>query len=328
MPLKNAQYNALMRVYNERQLRHAAELENLKNDVYARVPRYKELKDAVAENASARARARILGNDAQYELLEQENTRLKNELQRVMAANGLSEESFSVRYTCPDCRDTGFVNGEKCHCFVQAAVELLYDQSNIREILKRENFSVLSMEYYEKTNANGGKTQYDYMAEQIAACCDFVKNFDRRAENILFYGPTGTGKTFLSNCIAKALLDTCHSVVYFSAIDLLDLFSRTGFSYDEEDQDQQDQYILESDLLIIDDLGTERVNRFTLEKLFYTINERLARQKSTIISTNLTPGALRDEYTERIASRILSNYELIQLAGEDIRIKKRFGREK
>ena len=131
MPLKNAQYNALMRVYNERQLRHAAELENLKNDVYARVPRYKELKDAVAENASARARARILGNDAQYELLEQENTRLKNELQRVMAANGLSEESFSVRYTCPDCRDTGFVNGEKCHCFVQAAVELLYDMSLI-----------------------------------------------------------------------------------------------------------------------------------------------------------------------------------------------------
>lgn len=325
MPLKNTQYNALMRVYNERQHRLSRELEALKADVYARVPRYKELKDAIAGNAAARARARIMRNDALYAELEQENLLLKNELASVMAANGLSEDSFELHYTCPDCKDTGFINGEKCHCFVQAAVELLYDQSNIREILKRENFSSLSMEYYEKSSANGTKTQYDYMAEKISQCCDFVKNFDRRAENILFYGPTGTGKTFLSNCIAKALLDTCHSVVYFSAIDLLELFSRTGFSYDEEDQDQQDQYILESDLLIIDDLGTERVNRFTIEKLFYTINERLARQKSTIISTNLTPGALRDEYTERIASRILSNYELIQLAGDDIRIKKRFG---
>lgn len=327
MPLKNSQYNALMRAYNEKQARAAQDLDARREQLYLDVPELKTLRDALAENATARARARIT-KSADYDALVREAEALKARRDALQKAAGLGEEGLVPRYECPVCRDTGYVGNNKCRCFIRAAVELLYDQSNIRDILAKENFDSLSMVYYDRSARDGKRSQYDYMQEKIDYCRSFAENFDEAPGSLLFSGPTGTGKTFLSNCIAKALIDSCHSVVYFSAVDLFERFSKNAFDRYEEDEEpeQLDQYVLESDLLIIDDLGTELINRFTVEKLFYIINERVVRHRSTIISTNLTPGALRDEYTERIASRILSNYELIQFSGEDIRIKKRFGR--
>ena len=163
------------------------------------------------------------------------------------------------------------------------------------------------------------------MKEVIAYCRHYAETFGSHHENILFTGMTGVGKTFLSNCIAKAVLDRCHSVVYLTSIQLFEIFSKSTFTQDGTDTDI-DRYILESELLIIDDLGTELYNSFTTSKLFYCINERLSAGKPTIISTNLKPAELRDIYSERIASRLLGYYHLIPLFGEDIRIQKKFHR--
>ena len=328
MPLKNDQYNALMRIYDRRRAEDLHEMRSRQETIYANYPRLMELKNALSANAAARAKAAILKNDAEGERLEMQARLLKEEQSDILKNAGLTEADFAMRYTCPDCQDTGFIDGKKCHCFLQQAVDLLYNQSNIRDVLMRENFDTLSMKYYDRTAPEGKQSPYEFMEGQIEKCRKYAENFDEKGGNLLLYGSTGVGKTFLSNCIAKALMDSCHSVVYFSAIELFELFSKNGYNYDEDAEDQVNQYILESDLLIIDDLGTERVNSFTTGKLFYTINERALRKKSTVISTNLDPARLSEVYTERVASRILSDYSLIQVVGEDIRIAKRFGMNK
>lgn len=324
MPLKNTEYNAVMREYSRLNAESARALEERKRTVYGKHPALLNLQNAIVESAADRARALITGRTGEAALLAEKSDALRRERDRYLAEHHIPPETFELHCSCPDCRDTGFIDGKKCHCFLQRAVNLLYDQSNIRDILQKENFDNLTLDYYNKEEVPGSVSQYEYMRSKIALCHDYVDFFDDGPDSLLFYGPTGTGKTFLTHCIAKALIDSCHSVIYFSAIDLFDQFSKSSFSYDDDAREQLDQYILESDLLIIDDLGTENGNAFTNAKLFYCINERLNRGKSTIISTNLDPNALANTYTERISSRILSSFELIELKGADIRLKKKF----
>lgn len=326
MGLKNDQYRELMRAYDRQQLKNERDLKTRTEALYKEYPRLREIHDALCENAAARARAKITGNVTAFRALDSSADDLKDEQARILTSAGIDENYLEYHYRCPDCRDTGYIGTEKCHCFLQAAIDLLYTKSNIRDTLLRENFGTLSMAYYSKEAAPGKKSVYTDMEEKIRLCKDYVASFDTEPKNLLFFGPTGVGKTFLSNCIAKALLDSCHSVVYFSAIDLFEMFSKEAFSYDEDTRDEMDRFILDSDLLIIDDLGTERINAFTTGKLFYCINERLNSRKATIISTNLDPASVAEMYTERIASRILSNYECIPLNGADIRITKKFRR--
>ena len=130
------------------------------------------------------------------------------------------------------------------------------------------------------------------------------------------------GKTFLSRCIAGEVMKRGHSVIYLSAGDLFEVFSKNKFSNEDEDGMQEMyRFVLECELLIIDDLGTELNNSFTSSQLFYCINERMSRKRSTIISTNLSLAGLRDSYTDRVASRIMSGYTIIPLYGRDLRLR-------
>lgn len=325
MALRTEQYNALMREYSLRQLRNRHALEERTEAIGRAVPRLPELNREIAVNSAARARAQIRGKTDELETLEQEREELKRELSALMHSGLFDPHDLEMQYECPDCKDTGFIGNEPCHCFRQAAIELLYERSAIRSRLEKENFDTLSMEWYDREAPEGKRSQYEIMAERIAALKKYAADFDKNGGSLLFYGPTGTGKTFFSNCIARELIESCHSVVYFSAIDLFDLFSRNSFSYNEEEGEELDRFITESDLLIIDDLGTEHVNAFTVSKLFYCVNERLNAGKSTLISTNLSPGALRDLYTERVASRILAGFEPVSFSGKDIRILQKYG---
>ena len=193
-------------------------------------------------------------------------------------------------------------------------------------MLERENFKALSYEYYDDTEIlpQLGITNAAYMRRVVAGCKAFVRDFDKKHDNLLFTGSTGVGKTFLTNCIARELMDDFHSVIYLTASDLFDVFSRNKFDYDNaEDMKDMYRFILDCDLLIIDDLGTELNNSFTSSQLFYCINERMNMSRSTIISTNLTLARLRDSYTDRVTSRIMSGYRIIPLYGGDIRLLKK-----
>ena len=161
------------------------------------------------------------------------------------------------------------------------------------------------------------------MVHIVASCQNFIQNFDQKFENILLYGNSGAGKTFLSNCIAKELIESAHTVIYLTAFELFDILEKHKFSKTKEDTiEEQFEGILDCDLLIIDDLGTELANSFTNSQLYTCLNERLLSEKSTIISTNLSLDDLSEQYSERIFSRIVSSYTILKLFGTDIRIKK------
>ncbi len=206
-------------------------------------------------------------------------------------------------------------------------IDTVYAQSNIRGVLARENFDTFSYDYYsdEDISTTTGLSSLTTAQNAVRECRNFIKDFDSRHGNLLIYGKTGVGKTFLSNCVAKELLEKGRSVIYFTAFQLFDILSRGVFDKDA-DAIAAHQNIFDCDLLVIDDLGTELSNAFTTSQLFLCVNERLLRSKSTIISTNLSVGMLRDTYSDRVTSRIMSHYATIPLYGGDIRMKKNYGK--
>ncbi len=326
MPLTNSQFSSIMRRYEEQQQKNHWEEMEKREAIYKREPRLYTLHNDIISLRVKRTQARIANDFDTASQLDDQLAALCSQKKALMSALGLSPQDFEPSYQCPDCKDTGYINGEKCHCLKQACIDLIYTQSNIREILKRENFAHFSLDFYSKEPLGQGlPSPYEYGYNAYQTSIDFVKNFDHTFENICFYGNTGVGKTFFSNCIAKELLDQGHSVIYFSADQLFNRLIQSRFE-DKQEGLMDGQLILDCDLLIIDDLGTEfgsGKNAGAISQLFLCINERILRQKSTIISTNLSLSMLADTYTERIFSRISSNYHLIKLEGADIRIQKK-----
>ena len=224
-----------------------------------------------------------------------------------------------MKYQCSDCKDTGYIGNEKCHCFKKQIITLLYQQSNIQEMLKENNFSTLSYEFYTDEDLT-------HFQNAVKTCKDFIDCFNSDYHNLFFYGTVGTGKSFLSGCVAKELMDQGSSVIYFSSTALFEKLSQMSFDYNAKDE-LADLYedLYSCDLLIIDDLGTKLTNNFSSSQFFSCLNERILRKKSIIISTNLSLQELRDRYSDRIFSRITSNFKLCKITGPDIRMyKKRY----
>ena len=326
MALSNSQYDAIMREYGRQQIENHHKLEERRKEIYARLPVVRQLEAEIAERSVACAKKLLEGDKSVLDRLKEDLRDLREQKALIIRAAGYPDDYLELHYRCPDCRDTGLIDGRKCHCFLQAQMKLLHAQSNLEDVLERENFKALSYEYYDDTEIlpQLGITNAAYMRRVVAGCKEFVRVFDKKHDNLLFTGSTGVGKTFLTNCIARELMDDFHSVIYLTASDLFDVFSRNKFDYDNaEDMKDMYRFILDCDLLIIDDLGTELNNSFTSSQLFYCINERMNMSRSTIISTNLTLARLRDSYTDRVTSRIMSGYRIIPLYGGDIRLLKK-----
>ncbi len=325
MALKNSQYEELMRMYERRRFRNLHDRDMRRDQIYNEIPAISEIDNQMAETSASQAEKVIAGNFAALTELKKHLGELRQEKALLLEKAGYPKDYLEMHYTCPDCQDTGYVDGTKCRCFKQAAVDLLYTQSGIKERLEEENFDTLSYDYYSPTELHpkNGKSVREHMTQVAARCKAYAEHFSKDKGSLLFTGSTGSGKTFMSNCIAKSLLDQGFSVIYLTAAELFDIFSKQTFSRNELPEFDIDQYILECDLLIIDDLGTEFPNAFTITKLFYCINERLSRKKGTVISTNLSYRDLADLYSERIASRVISYYQMIDFCGQDIRIQKK-----
>lgn len=326
MPLKNAQYDTLMREYNRRQLMH----ENLRaahtKEVYNAIPRIREIDAEVSTVSAAQAKRAIRGEAVSMSEYKKHLTALREEKLALLKQHGFPPDYLELSYTCPKCKDTGYIGGKKCSCYLQAATDLLYNQSGLSGILQKENFDTLSYAYYSKDEqyAKHGRTVYENMSMIIEACKKYAADFPSVKGSLLFTGSAGCGKTFLSNCIAKAVMDQYYSVVYLTAAQMFDLFGREQFNRDDEQEVDVSQYVFDCDLLILDDLGTELSNTFTNSKFFTCINERLSRGNGTIISTNLSLAGIRDTYSDRIYSRILGSYQCFNFYGQDIRILKRY----
>ncbi len=315
MALTNSQYQSIFRTYEEQQLRNRKKMEDKLQYINTHVPGYRELSHQISSLALDRARSLLSDDETSYEEWKSSFDAMIQKRDSLLIGAGLDPTFLSPEYLCENCRDTGYIGHEKCPCFKQKIITLLYEQSNIKDLLEENNFSRLSLEFYEGEDLSR-------FQNAVRTCRDFIQTFSLNpGRNLFFYGTVGTGKSFLSGCIAKELIESGFSVIYFSAVELFEQISRHSFDYrqTEELQDLNDE-LYSCDLLIIDDLGTELTNAFSSSRFFSCLNERLLRKKSVIISTNLSLQELRDRYSDRIFSRVTSNFDLCKITGPDIRM--------
>lgn len=317
MGLTNSQFDSIMRSYEFQQMENRRTLDEHKEYIRLHLPEYYECKNKESSLNLQRATYLMDGKDELARNVSEQLALLRAKEDSLLRQAGISADYLTEHYVCNDCKDTGFIRGQKCHCFRMKAIKLLYEQSGIQELLNHDNFDNLSYEYYSGEDLS-------HFENAVDTCHAFVRNFNSDYRNLFFYGTVGTGKSFLSGCIAKELIEKGNLVIYFSATKLFAELSRGAFDYKNKDElNSLHDDLYNCDLLIIDDLGTELTNSFVSSEFFAILNERHIRKKSTVISTNLSLMNLQDRYSDRVFSRITSNFEVCKLTGQDIRMYKK-----
>lgn len=324
MAINNAQYDAIFRNYEQKQIHNRDLMDKRRKTVYNLIPELENIHNSISQLGVSKARKLLSGDENALTELRAEMKKLTDRKALLLASAGFPADYLEPIYECADCKDTGYIGNQKCHCFQKAIIDMLYTQSNLKDILQRENFDTFSFNYYSDNHIDPvtGRSSLAVMKNAHLIAREFVDTFTDEFRNLFLYGDTGIGKTFLSNCIAKELIDRAFSVIYLTAYEFFDTLAKGKFEKDDAAQ-MMTEHIFDCDLLIIDDLGTELSNSFTVSELFLCLNERLLRRKSTIISTNLSLESIVDIYSERTFSRITSNYTMLKLTGDDIRIKKK-----
>lgn len=321
--MKNQLVRDILKNYERQRDINKQEKENRVQKVYNKVPEIRNIDNDIRKVGLTLSRALINDPDDPHRILEELKSKLDMLMQEkafLLTENNIPLEYLEDSFLCPICKDTGFIpSGDRCNCFKQQIINHAYSMSNLTNVLTKENFHtfdihLFSNEIFEDQQA----TPQENMMNILNICEGFVFNFDNdNEENLLFYGPTGLGKTFLANCIAKSLLDKGKVVIYQTSFKIFELLEEIRFQ-NSRNKEQAD-LLFEADLLIIDDLGTEMTNTFTNSELFNIVNSRLLSNKKTIISTNLTPKEIMDRYDDRIFSRLFSRFTALKFYGKDLR---------
>lgn len=251
---------------------------------------------------------------------------LKEKRESLYRKYDIDTNFLETSYECTLCNDTGYTpDGKKCSCRIQREIKYAKAASSIPPELGGYSFDDFELEYYSKIpDGRYGLSAHENILSVLDTCKAFCDNFENSNENLYIYGNPGLGKTMLVTCMANELISKNNIVMYQTASNLFKILEGYKFGKDtgEEINLLYDQ-LYNCDLLIIDDLGTEFQNSFTQSMLFDILNTRLLSKKSTVISSNLIINDLKKTYTERISSRILGEYELLLIFGEDIRIQKK-----
>ena len=317
MALSNTIYDNIMHEYELIRYNNDMIHRDRTMEVEEKIPEFREISDKIITLAFTSAKDYIRGNDNSLNGVGGKISELSRKKRRLLSENGFPEDYLSPIYKCPDCMDTGYVDNERCHCLKSRLAYSRYNQSGIQKILTKENFDAFDFGSYSSEVETEMHKVYDDMQR-------YIENFGNGFRNLLFLGSVGSGKTFMTNCIVKELLDRGYFCLYFSAFNLFDTLSDYIFgekSKDEKAELQQDLY--SCDLLVIDDLGTEVTNTFVRSQFFAILNERATRQKPTIISSNLSLEKIQADYSERSFSRLLSSSDLYRFNSADIRLRKR-----
>lgn len=306
----------------ERQLQNRQRLQQ----AYQQVPRIREIDKQLQQTMLMAASAAFTpGADvqAQLEQAKQANLSLQAERQRLaqlhFEAGWLDESPI-----CPHCGGEGYVGIHMCQCLQE-----LCRQEQKKELILlsggQDSFDQFRLDYYpDRIDPNVGMNIRTVMEKTYETCRRYALTFSEKSGNLLFSGSTGLGKTFLSACIARAVAETGHSVVYETAGHLFTALERAKFGGSEEERQAVEKYTA-CDLLIVDDLGTEMPGQFVTASLYSLLNDRILSGKSTIISTNLNAEDLSKRYSPQIASRLRGSYQRLAFLGDDIRLKKNWG---
>lgn len=319
----NSQYHTdeLIRMYDLRRTNNVHIRKQRLEEIYNKIPEYKEFDNSMPDIALETVQAFLRGEETSHHNCS-ELSSIDIKKRKLLTDNGYPADYLDPIYECPDCKDTGYIGSSRCHCYKEAFMNIICQEYRISNV----SFSDFDINYYpdDYVDETNDTTPRDNIKRVLNTCNEFIRTFNEHTDNLLIYGHSGVGKTFLTHCIARELLDKGYSVIYLTSYELFDILETKVFRKNEIDDLSESVLSLlhTCDLLIIDDLGTERINKFTETQLYECIQERLRNRHSTIISTNLSFEDIKNNYSERILSRLLGYYKLIKILGRDIRIKK------
>jgi len=329
--LSNPNLKILLKEYEQKRLQKQIQLENKLNKFYLKNPDVSNINDKINRTSIEISKTILLNkNSDKLEKLNLELNNLKKEKQNLLNKLNIKPDFFEPEYSCKLCNDTGYLvdnNRVMCTCLKQQLLNFQYNKSNISS-LEYENFDNFNINLFsEEKNEkkyNSTISPRENLEKIKEISLKFIENFDDPKEkNLLFTGNTGLGKTYLTNCIANELLKKGKTVLYQTAPVMLDSILDYRFGKNNEFNYND---LLNVDLLIIDDLGTENANNIKYSELFNILNTRLLNQNNhitkTIISTNLSLNHLFKTYDERIFSRLVGYYNICRFFGEDLRYKK------
>lgn len=293
------------------------------DEVYGKFPRIKEIDEKVNDLGKEMLK-KILNNPENHEKYNKELNKnldiLEKERNKIIKENNISPDFKKYEYECEDCSDTGYLkDGSMCKCLKQRLINEAYSSSNIEELMKKNNFDNFNFEYYSKEKGKYKDSPFNNITRIYNRTKNFCENFDENSKGLLFYGTTGLGKTFLSCAAAKELIDKGKTVIYIRSSKLFGMLEDYKFGRIKEKNLIDDIY--ECDLLIIDDLGSEAINKNNNSFLFDVLDERISKNKKIIINTNLDIKELGKIYTMRFVSRIMENFVICNFYGDDIRYK-------
>ena len=318
----------LMDMYEKIRTDENRKLMKRREEIKNKYPEILELDTTIQKLCLNLSMAALRGITDQNELnnIKEEITDLRAKKYEMLVSHGYNPDYLNLHYNCPKCKDTGFIGIDKCSCFKSKLIKLYYKDSDLEEAVKTNNFKNFNINLYSNHKLNDERytprKNIEYILEYITG--EYLPNFKNSNTNLLFYGNSGTGKTFLSWCIAKELLDKGFLVVYKTSDDLLRALKDIKFNNDTD----LENLLINCDLLIIDDLGSEQITDFSSTELFTLINKKILKNKKMLISTNLSLPLISKRYSERISSRIIGEFKLFKFFTEDIRIQLNLKRQK
>ena len=297
-----------------------AEAQRRREEYFANHPECCQAQRELTDLAAAGLKAALAGDAQQVSSLRERQEAARAKYDELLRADGLTSDSFSPQYHCPLCQDSGRVDGKVCSCVLALEREMLVRELGGGTPLEDSDFSLFSLDYYPVETDTRGISPRRKMEQVLTRCRQYAASFDRKAGNLLFVGATGLGKTHLSLAIAKEVTARGYFVLYGSAQNFLENLEREHFGKKEGDTLRQLQ---QCDLLILDDLGAEFTSPFVVSAVYNVINTRILSGRATIVSTNLSLRELEGRYTERLLSRFVGCYEMLEFAGRDIRVLRR-----
>jgi len=327
-------FNEVMREY-EREKNKAARLHQEKTELlYNKIPRVKEIDEQLSKMGAQLAALILKSNEREKIVADMQEAEeaLCYERSKLLKKHKITDKYFNEIYKCTACKDIGFIDDVRCACLKQRLINKHYEISNLSKVLKIENFDNFKLDYYsDEPDEKFGVSPRDIIKKNVEKCKEFIKSFEQKNEddvpmNLLLYGATGLGKTYLCNCVAKELLDSGHSVLYLTAPQLFKMVEniRFGRETDPNEASRRMDAVYTVDLLIIDDLGSEFSTAVTASEFFNIVNTRLLNHKQTMFSTNLMPKDLAEQYSDRVTSRIIGNFTMLLFVGDDIREYKKY----
>ena len=252
------------------------------------------------------------------EKIKDENLKSQKVIRMLLKDFGYSEDYLDLHYTCTKCNDTGFVSGIRCECFNELLKKYSIKEINKNSNIKLEDFNNFNLDYYPNTiDSSTGANPKLEMTANLNFCRQYVNNFSTESLSLFFLGKTGLGKTFLSSAIAKELLQEGYNVAFDSLQNFLRAIENEHFGRVLNTDTLQT--LIDADLVIMDDLGSEFSSQFYASALYNIINTRLNKNLPTIISSNLSLNELQNKYDDRIISRITGAYTILNFIGKDIR---------